>query len=217
MDTNNLDLLDYLKFGDSGEPLLDAPTQAIALTWVRSRCQTIAAWAAQFGQDSCHVRYPGGKHYEVPAQLAEVTMSLPLANIANQSVFTLAQSWSRESVNLLAKMVEEPSPQTLIRLTDQRQVWCNQPFAELMRQSGQEVIQKSIVNYWLPEDLNNLYQMLKTESNSFEINYRAQLNDDPNLWGNLTARNEIFQVDGQWYRLSTNLASQLIACPEPVH
>lgn len=41
--------------------------------------------------------------------------------------------------------------------------------------------------------------------------------DDPNLWGNLTARNERFQVDGQWYRLSTNLASQLIARPEPVH
>lgn len=86
-----------------------------------------------------------------------------------------------------------------------------------MRQSGQEVIQKSIVNYWLPEDLDNLYQMLKTEGNSFEINYRAQLNDDPNLWGNLTARNEIFKVDGEWYRLSTNLASQLIGRPERVH
>lgn len=41
--------------------------------------------------------------------------------------------------------------------------------------------------------------------------------DDHNLWGNLTARNEIYQVDGEWYRLSTNLDSQLIARPEKVH
>lgn len=41
--------------------------------------------------------------------------------------------------------------------------------------------------------------------------------DDLNYWGNLTARNEIFQVDGEWYRLSTNLANQLITRPEPVH
>lgn len=40
--------------------------------------------------------------------------------------------------------------------------------------------------------------------------------DDPNLFCNLTARNEVFQADGQWYRLSTNLGSQLIARPEPV-
>ena len=213
---HNLELLDYLKFGNFGEPLLEAPTQAIALHWIRSKSQIIAAWAARFGHDSCHVRYPGGKYYEVPAQLSEVTMSLPLTNIANQSVFTLAQSWSRESVNLLAKMIDEPSPQTLIRLSDQRQVWCNQPFADLLRQTGQEVIQKCITNYWLPEDLDTLYQMLRTGGNQFEINYRAQLNDDPNLWGNLTARNEIVQIDGEWFRLSTNLASQLIARPEKV-
>ncbi|MEH2167436.1 MAG: hypothetical protein V7K41_12330 [Nostoc sp.] len=41
--------------------------------------------------------------------------------------------------------------------------------------------------------------------------------DDPNLWGNLTARNQIFQVDGEWYRLSTNFDSQQIARPKPVH
>lgn len=79
----NLDLLDYLKFGDSGQPLLEAPIQARSLVSVRFRYQIIATWAAQFGHESCRVRYPGGKHYEIPAQIAEVNMSLPLANIVN--------------------------------------------------------------------------------------------------------------------------------------
>lgn len=109
-------------------------------------------------------------------------------------------------------MINEERPQTLIRIFGQRQIWCNQAFAELMRSNPKAIVQRKVSDYWLNTDLERLYQLLDAQKN-FDIEYhRAQLNDE-GLWGRLAANNQVYELNGEFYRLSTNLDSEIIQKP----
>jgi PAS domain-containing protein len=98
----------------------------------------------------------------------------------------------------------------LIRNADDRQVWVNDQAAEIMRSSGEECVIRRVSDYWKPEDLHALYQRLRLDGGMpFEHTYQAKLNDQ-GVWGKLTARYEIVKVDGVSYRISTNLACEVL-------
>ena len=171
----------------------------------------LARWARLFGKAHTVLRF-SGKELRISATLAMNNQSKKMEVISPQ-VFTgiNIEVWDRSWLSLMETMISEERPQTLIRISDQRQIWCNQPFAELMRSNPKAIVQRKVSDYWLSSDLERLYQLLDAQGN-FDIEYRAQLNDE-GIWGRLAANNQIYELNGEFYRLSTNIDSEIIQKP----
>ena len=116
--------------------------------------------------------------------------------------------WSAEWLRLAEAIASNDKPQVLIQIDGQYQRWCNQKFADVMRSGGNEVCQRTITDFWEPADLQQLDTELQTGSD-FEITYQARLND-AGLHGRLKAHNQILELNGVFFRLSTNLECQLL-------
>lgn len=116
--------------------------------------------------------------------------------------------WSAEWLRLAEAIASNDKPQVLIQIDGQYQRWCNQKFADVMRSGGNEVCQRTIIDFWEQADLQQLDTELQTGSD-FEITYQARLND-AGLHGRLKAHNQILELNGVFFRLSTNLECQLL-------
>jgi hypothetical protein len=178
---------------------------------------SLALWAKFMGKKFTIIRAKGIV-INIPASIAPEVQSMNQPeerkmNVADAVLFSNfdPKVWSQDWVRLLENMVESDRPQVLIRISDQRQLWCNQLFADVMRSGGNEIVQRSINDFWLPADLIRLNQELRSGSD-FEIDYSARLND-AGLWGVLRAQNNIYELGGTFYRLSTNLECNLISEP----
>jgi hypothetical protein len=198
------------KFNET-QLVIDCPTNDDARQLLIDYEPYLALWASLMGK-SCTVVRSGKKIRNIPASLAvtKTDKDLSKMSVTDALMFTNfdPKVWSLEWVRLFEKMTTCDRPQVLIRVADQRQLWCNNLFAEVMRSGGNEIVARSINDFWLPSDLEKLDRELKTGSD-FQISYSARLNDS-GLWGKLKAENKIYAFNGVTYRLSTNLECQLL-------
>lgn len=189
--------------------IISCPTWCEAVDLVRIGAETLRDWASKFGLPILLKATDNAKPIKITPKINAMatTPSTP-----NQKVFTAPEIfiWSDALADLLKRMRESDRAIFLIRNADDRQVWVNDQAAEIMRSSGEECVIRRVSDYWKPEDLHALYQRLRLDGGMpFEHTYQAKLNDQ-GVWGKLTARYEIVKVDGVSYRISTNLACEVL-------
>lgn len=171
----------------------------------------LATWARRMNKQATILRsIDGSGCIPINASLAESTINTTPMGITNGLLFSNfdPKIWDEAWIKILQDMATCNRPQVLIRISDQRQLWCNQLFADVMQSGGNQVVTRSIVDFWDKQDLIKLDVELKTASD-FEIEYSALLNES-GIAGNLKAHNRIYQLNGVFYRLSTNLECKLI-------
>jgi hypothetical protein len=216
-------LLDFPRMVETEEAIcFQVRDKRTAINFYRNAYNDLRTIALKFGKKSAFVTYPGCRKplETLSMTLASKASASETMHVASPLVFTGEETkvWDKPWLTTLHKMANAERPQTLIRIRDQRQIWCNASFALLMQSRPEAVVQRSVSRYWLREDFEKLMIDLRdkgSNGNDFEITYRAALNDE-GVWGKLTARNEIIELGGEMYRLSTNLASEIIEVPEIV-
>ncbi|MDJ0619130.1 MAG: hypothetical protein QNJ63_20715 [Calothrix sp. MO_192.B10] len=117
-------------------------------------------------------------------------------------------------VDLLCRMVtaaENERPISIVRQDNRKQIIINQPMADMLETPPEVATQRVMSRFWLPEDLAELEQKLRDNSQC-TWTYSAGLNE--RAWAILTTHFEIFEVEGVWYRQGTCLsAPQLVPIP----
>ncbi|MBW4570875.1 MAG: PAS domain-containing protein [Tolypothrix carrinoi HA7290-LM1] len=115
---------------------------------------------------------------------------------------------------LLYRMVaaaENERPISIVRQDNRKQIIVNQPMADMLDTPPEVATQRIMTQFWLPEDLAELEQRLRSNS-EFTWTYSAGLNEQ--AWAILTTHFEAFEVEGIWYRQGTCLSTpQLVAIP----
>ncbi|MGB3649984.1 MAG: hypothetical protein WBA41_02070 [Rivularia sp. (in: cyanobacteria)] len=123
-------------------------------------------------------------------------------------------AWNSDWIAIFDKMTKgegQDKPMGLIRLSDHRQCWVNRAGANLFASTGAEMTRRQISRFWFPESLERLEQELRTnDSSSFEISYRAYKNETSSTVLDLVGKNQIVQLDGEYYRLCSNKDSQVV-------
>lgn len=115
---------------------------------------------------------------------------------------------------LLYRMVaaaENERPISIVRQDNRKQIIVNQPMADMLDTPPEVATQRIMTQFWLPEDLAELEQRLRSNS-EFTWTYSAGLNEQ--AWAILTTHFEAFEVEGIWYRQGTCLSTpQLVPIP----
>ncbi|MGI2904435.1 PAS domain-containing protein [Tolypothrix sp. VBCCA 56010] len=115
---------------------------------------------------------------------------------------------------LLYRMVaaaENERPISIVRQDNRKQIIVNQPMADMLNTPPEVATQRIMTQFWLPEDLAELEQRLRSNS-EFTWTYSAGLNEQ--AWAILTTHFEAFEVEGIWYRQGTCLSTpQLVPIP----
>lgn len=162
-------------------------------------------WARRFGKSK--LIYKTGENsmeYLINTPLSGGIASDPLVFTALNPV-----AWHKQWLDLMAEM--EKGSSCLIRLNDTRQVWLSSKFKSLFPDvSVQTLLSNKTKDVWLPESFERLEAELKSK-NDFEISYTGYADEKKSKLINLTARNKVMEIDGVWYRLSTNIAAEPVA------
>ncbi|GAB1541587.1 hypothetical protein NUACC21_42580 [Scytonema sp. NUACC21] len=117
----------------------------------------------------------------------------------------------RLPIALLHRMMaaaENERPVSIVRQDNHKQIIVNRAMSHMLQSFPGIATQRVMTRFWLPEDLAELQQRLRSESR-FTWTYCGGLNE--RTWAILTTEFEAFEVEGIWYRQSTCLTS-----PQPV-
>jgi len=165
-------------------------------------------WAVRYRRKQIILK--GAKMVKVINNIANTPPKVGVAEDALLHTSISPKSWSREWVDIFNLMVNAENPLGLIRLSDHRQCWVNQAAANLFASTGAEMTQRQVSRFWFPESLERLEKELRTGHKEFEIAYRAYKNETSPDVMEMVGRNRIVELDGEFYRLSSNLSSKII-------
>jgi len=227
---------DDWKIGMSPESfLVFAPSREEAFKLATMESERLAKWALQFGRAATVVRYPGGKPYRIPAEMAEPETRIvhPINSFAavssDRPMFVVNQNSMKvyaspdigiglDLMKLMDRMVQSDRPMFLLTNGDakdpngDRQIWINQLACDMIQSAGNVAVTRSMRDYWNAVDLESLHQKLRDTSTPFEHPYSAILNDEsPDVWFKAVSRYEPVEIDGRSLRLSINQSFEIVA------
>lgn len=115
-------------------------------------------------------------------------------------------------IKVLEKMVDSEHPMSLIRMSDDRQLWVNSPMVQLLETTPAEATERVMTKFWLPGDLEDLKEkVLQCDARvGFDQRYQAGLS--PKTWARLYSHFD--RIDDGGYRLTTIYESTPV--PHPV-
>lgn len=134
--------------------------------------------------------------------------------LAVQQVFGAEQTGlTKPVIDVLATMVESERPMSLVRMSDDRQLWVNEPMVQLQETTPAEAVTRCMVDFWLPGDLEDLKQKVRqcNEQTGFFHKYQAGLS--PQTWAKLEGHFD--RIPGG-FRRSTTYTWEVIPKPAAI-
>lgn len=209
-----------------------APSQSKALNLVCLEPEVLANWAQRFGFEATLVKYPGGKHYRIPASMAGITMSNEtlILDPENPLIEIYALSLSPCLYREIGWFLDNPTQAGgIVRVIDNQQVamsYANaQKSADFTAGAGvKKAVSWKREEFWHPGDLADFdrdwKQKLEPNNPNSWIEYKWR-SFDPELglnaeesWIEFANRYKLL-VDklGNSYHVSWNLGMSDIAKP----
>jgi hypothetical protein len=114
-------------------------------------------------------------------------------------------------LKVIEGMVESSQPQSLIRMSDNKQIVINQKFLDILAAPAELACGRNVKMGWNPPDLEECHRLMKQRSR-FELEYGSAFN--PELYAVSKADIQVLEIAGQSYRLNTNILWQAAQWPE---
>lgn len=182
----------------------------------------LAAAAATCRRQWCRLFVPGeAEPYEIPASWAKskkkkkastpctTVCSMVFENVKGTIYGGANPTIDAQLIKVLERMIESEKPMSLVRMSDDAQLWVNAPMVELLQTPAEEATKRVMADFWMPGDLEALKRRIQQEGN-FYHRYQGGLN--PSVWAKLEGRFELIEAD-QEYRLATNYYAEPTARP----
>lgn len=119
--------------------------------------------------------------------------------------------YSKVLLDTLGRILESDKPVAMVRLRDQKQVFLNQKFSDLLATPPDIATGRSMRLGWNPAHLEECNRRIRQEGR-FEFTYDSALN--PKTYGRQTAVIELIDDGIEQYRLNTNQGLELLDWPE---
>jgi hypothetical protein len=195
---------------------IHAPTKQDAISLAQNYGEALSETAAKIrgkvkiGWKRCKhpIEFFGWMVDQTPPPIAETAESL----LPTGSVFCSQLHLPIELLYRIIAAAENERPVSIVRQDNHKQIIVNQAMSDLLQTPPEIATQRVMTRFWLPEDLVELEQRLRSTSR-FTWTYSGGLNE--RTWAILTTEFEAFEVEGIWYRQGTCLTSPTIV-PIPV-
>jgi len=152
--------------------------------------------------------------YNLQDYLEERKMVKSVETIIDTSQVFLAPELTVINLQLLKTiegMVENERPQTLIRMSDNKQVAINQKFLDILAAPPELACGRNVKMGWNPPDLEECQRLMRQQSR-FELKYGSGFN--PNLYAVSKGEIQVLEIAGETYRLNTNIDWNAAEWPE---
>lgn len=119
--------------------------------------------------------------------------------------------FNRALLDAMGRILESDRPMAMVRLRDQKQVFLNQKFSELLVTPPDIATGRNMKLGWNPAHLEECNRRIEQEGR-FEFTYDSALN--PQTYGRQTAVIELIDDGVDQYRLNTNQGLELLDWPD---
>lgn len=118
--------------------------------------------------------------------------------------------FTRTLLDVMGRILESDRPMAIVRLRDQKQVFLNQKFSDLLATPPDVATGRNMKLGWNPAHLEECNRRIRQEGR-FEFTYDSALN--PKTYGRQTAVIELIDDGIDQYRLNTNQGLELLDWP----
>jgi hypothetical protein len=119
--------------------------------------------------------------------------------------------FSKVLLDTMGRILESEKPVAMVRLRDQKQVFLNRKFSDMLATPPEIATGRSMKLGWNPAHLEECNRRIRQEGR-FEFTYDSALN--PKTYGRQTAVIELIDDGVDQYRLNTNQGLELLEWPE---
>jgi PAS domain-containing protein len=137
----------------------------------------------------------------------ESTVKIPDSVFGNSDFF----KFTKPLLDTMGRILEADRPMAIVRLRDQKQLFLNQKFADMLATPPEIATGRSMKLGWNPAHLEECNRRIRQEGR-FEITYDSALN--PKTYGRQTAIIELIDDGVEQYRLNTNQGLELLDWPD---
>jgi PAS domain-containing protein len=150
---------------------------------------------------------PKPKRVQTGDSIMAQTIQTPELIFASTGIY----QFTRTLIDVMGRILESDRPMAMVRLRDQKQVFLNQKFADLLATPPDIATGRSMKLGWNPAHLEECNRRIRQEGR-FEFTYDSALN--PKTYGRQTAVIELIDDGVDQYRLNTNQGVELLEFPE---
>ncbi|GGA46357.1 PAS domain-containing protein [Okeania sp. KiyG1] len=192
--------------------VLVAPDRSAANEMIEYAYEWLKAIANVWGE--VVIRWKGCRRgFKVKAEKSALQADSIKQIIEVQQVFgTALTGIHKPLIKVLERMVDSKYPMSLVRMSDDRQLWVNSPMVQLLETTPAEATERILTDFWLPGDLENLKQKVLQCDARTGFDHRYEAGFSPKTWARLYAHFD--RIDDGGYRLATTY--EWTPVPHPV-
>jgi PAS domain-containing protein len=135
------------------------------------------------------------------------TQSLSNSIFGNAEVFRFTKSL----LDAMGRILDSDRPMAIIRLRDQKQLFLNQKFSDMLATPPEVATTRTMKLGWNPAHLEECNRRIRQEGR-FEFSYDSALN--PKVYGRQTSIIELIDDGVEQYRLNTNQGLEILDWPD---